>query len=182
MLIIDNNDEALAYIDRQPSTSTLAYYKLDSTTKLTDKMGNYNLTNTGGVTFGTNQGVDCAYFNGASNSQLYNSSMSFSARPTQTVLIWFYVSSNNSNVYQTIYHIGTTNSTGKLGTWFKYNLGLCIGSRAGGYESIKSGNVNGSRHCLANVTNGSSCVQYLDGVEYQTYNNSLTNAQTALYV
>lgn len=58
----------------QPWANTIVYYPLDSTNTVNDLSWNwYNLTNAWWVTFGTNEWVDCAYFNG---SYLYYSSLS----------------------------------------------------------------------------------------------------------
>lgn len=165
----------------QPWANTIAYYPLKSNTN--DYSWNwYNLTNLWNVTFGTYQWVNCAIFNGTSNSQLYNTSISYSAYPTQTVAVWIYVTWTSSGVYQTIYHIGTAIRYWKLGTWFNYNTWLCLWSWDGQYESVKAWNINWAWHLLVNVTSGSSSVQYLDWVEYQTFTNSLSYTQTWLYV
>ena len=166
-----------------PWSNTVAYYPLTSSSTIQDKSwNNKTLTNVWNVAFWTYAWVNCAYFNGTSNSQLYNTSISFSAYPTQTVLVWMYITWTSSSVYQTIYHIWTTAKTGKLGSWFKYWTWLCIGSWYWWYESIKSWNINGSWHLLVNVTNWTSSTQYLDWVLYQSLTNSLSDTQTWLYI
>lgn len=168
-----------------PWANTVAYYPLTSftTTNDTKSIGTkYNLTNWGDVTFGTYQWVSCAYFNGTSNSKLYNTSVSFSAYPTQTVCFRFYINSTSTSVYQILYHIGTSSPNGKLGSWFKYNTWLSISSRDGGYESVKSWNITWAWHLLTNVTSWSSSIQYLDGQLYQTFTNSLSGTQNQLYI
>lgn len=165
----------------KPWANTVAYYPLTSITTTTDSQWTYNLTNGGNVVFGTYQWVDCASFNGTSSSMLSNTSLSFPSSPTQTVSVWMYISWTG-NVYQTIYHIWTTSRTWKLWSWFYYNTWLSISSWYGWYESIKAWNVNWAWHLLTNVTNWTSSVQYLDGVEYQSFTNSLTNTQTQLRV
>ena len=166
-----------------PGSNTIAYYPLTSSSTIQDKSWNdRNLINTGSVVFWTYQWVNCAYFNWTSNSQLYNTSISFSAYPTQTVLVWMYISWTSTSVYQTIYHTWTTAKTGKLGSWFKYWTWICIWSWYWWYESIKSWNINGSWHLLVNVTNWTSSTQYLDWALYQSLTNSLSYTQTWLYI
>lgn len=165
-----------------PWSNTIAYYPLTSSTTTTDQKWTYNLTNAWNVVFWTYQWVSCAYFNWTTTSQLYNTSLSFAARPTQTVLVWMYISWTSTSVYQTIYHTWITSKTGKLGSWFKYWTWLCIGSWYWWYESIKSWNINGSWHLLVNVTNWTSSTQYLDWALYQSLTNSLSDTQTWLYI
>lgn len=69
----------------KPSSSTLAYYPLTSTTTVNDQSGNNrNLTNAN-VTFGSYKGVNCAYFNGSS-SALY---ATMPSNPQALTLSWW---------------------------------------------------------------------------------------------
>ena len=166
----------------QPWVNTVAYYPLTSFFTVNDIVGNYNLTNTWDVSFGTYQWVNCAYFNWTTNSQLYNTSLSFPSYPTQTVLVWMYIDWTG-NIYQTIYHIWTTPQNWWLGSWYKQsNTSLSLSSWAVRYESTKAWNLNWSWHLLTNVTNWNSSIQYIDGQQYQTFTNSLSATQTWLYI
>lgn len=169
----------------KPWANTVAYYPLTSFFNVNDIMGNYNLTNRWNVSFGTYQWQDCAYFNWTTNSQLYNTSLSFQAYPEQTVLVRMYTTST-SHVYQILYHIWTAGPNWKLGSWYNYYFNsaptLAISSWSEGYESTKVWDLNWSWHLVANVTNWTSSIQYLDGVLYQSFTNSLSATQTWLYV
>lgn len=170
---------------REPWANTVAYYPLTATTTINDKKPTgtkYNLTNWGNVAFGTYQWVSCAYFNGTSNSKLYNTSVSFSAYPTQTVCFRVYINSTSTSVYQILHHIWTSSPNGKLWSWFKYDTWLAISSWNSSYESVKSWNITWAWHLITNVTNWNSSIQYLDGWQYQIFTNSLTAAQSQLYI
>lgn len=85
-----------------PWSNTLAYRPLTSTTTVNDQSGNnYNLTNTGSVTFWTYKGVDCAYF---SWSNKLTTTSFVSNQQAVTVSCWVYFIrngySNNWNYNQ----------------------------------------------------------------------------------
>ena len=170
---------------RTPWANTVAYYPLNSTDTTSDMKGTgiaYDLTNVGSVTFWTNQWVDCAAFDGTTNSQLYNSSLSFPAMPSQTVLFRAYITWTATYVYQTLYHIWLTPQTWKLWAWFKYDTWLCIGCWYWGYEAIKPWNINWAWHLIANVADWVVGTQYLDGNQYQIVGLNLSDVQQSIYV
>ena len=76
-------------------TNAVAYYPLNSTTTTSDTSWNWNnLTKSWTVTFGTYEGVDCAYFNGG---YLYiNKSLILWSNP-RTISCWFYRTSAVAN-------------------------------------------------------------------------------------
>ena len=171
----------------QPWVNTLAYYPLTSTTTVNDQAWNYDLTNLWSVTFGINNWVDCWLFDSTTNSKLTNSSLSFSAYPTQTVSVWMYITWTDTSNYQTIYAIWSVARTWKLWSWYHYGSAsdswLALSSFYGGYEVVKNTvTIINWWHLLTNVTNGSSSVQYLDGQLYQNLTNSLSATQTGLVV
>lgn len=164
-----------------PWSNTLAYYPLTSVTTTSDRSWNsYTLTNNA-VTFWVNQWVDCAYFWQNGGTKLVNTSISFSANPTQTVAVRMYIETPQVR-YETIYHIGTSTWNWWLGSRYNKNLWLCIWEWDTSYESVKSGDLSNAWHLLVNTTNWNSSIQYIDWVQYQTLTNNLPNAQTWLYI
>ena len=80
-----------AYIGeyRVPWVNTIAYYPLNSTTTVNDMSGNNrNLTNNN-VTFWTNAGVSCAYFNGSNGSLTTTSLTTATMTTNHTISLWF---------------------------------------------------------------------------------------------
>ena len=84
-----------------PTSNTVAYYPLTSTSTVNDMSGNNrNLTNGWSVTFWTYKWVNCAYFSWS--NYLYNSNL-YSNQNALTVSWWEYYVNNwfvNSNVFR----------------------------------------------------------------------------------
>lgn len=183
-IIIVQSDSIATSFDRTPDWNTISYYKLNSITTTNDQKWNYNLTNKWSVIFWEYQWVDCARFPWTDlNSVLYNSSMSFSSRPTQTVALWFYITWTNEDYFQFIYSIGQTTWTWMLWAWYKHSwspVWLALTSWTWSTEVVKKWNLTNWRHCLMNITNWSTSYQYIDNMLYQSYTNSLTWTQTWL--
>ena len=134
------------------------------------------------VVFWEYQGVDCAKFPWTTlNSMLKNTSLSFQARPQQTVALRFYITWTATDDFQCLYEIWSVNWTWLLWSWYKHSWSpnwLSLSWFTWSTEVIKSGNLINWWHCLMNITNWSSSVQYLDNVLYQSFTNSLTWVQT----
>ena len=171
-----------AYFDRTPTENTIAYYKLDSINTTIDQKWNYNLTNAWSVVFGEYQGVDCARFPWTStNSMLYNSSMSFSSKPKQTVALRFYITWTDTSYFQFLYAIWQTLWSWMLWAWYKHwwdPIWLALTCWTWSTEVVKKWNLTNWRHCLMNITDWNTSYQYIDNVLYQSYTNSLTWTQT----
>lgn len=87
MSIIDCNEEASGYMQRKPTASTVAYYKLISSFN-DDSWNNHNPTSTvwgSNISFTTKDGVDCAYCNWWSVWVYYNN---FNFSTWNGVLTW----------------------------------------------------------------------------------------------
>lgn len=166
-----------------PNSNTVAYYPFTSETTINDMKKDwtlYNLTNEWWVSFWTRNWVDCAYFDWGNSARLYNTALSFPAYPVQTVVERFYIEGTNSN-YQVLYEIWWTTKTGLLWSWYNHSIWLALWSRDWSYEVIKSWDITWWRHCLMNITNWNSSVQYLDNVLYQTFTNGLSWTQSWIY-
>ena len=78
-----------------PWANTVAYYPLTSTTTVNDQSGNnYNLTNTGSVTFWTYKWVNCASFSG---SNFLKYSLSYDKRAVTFSWWGYYIRKNTNN-------------------------------------------------------------------------------------
>lgn len=105
-----------------PSSDTLAYYPLNSTSTLNDmSWNNYTLTNSWSVAFGVNQWVDCAWFTSWWSSSwsrwLYRTSDTM-ITPQSTDLtfhVWLYKWSET--MYYNPRIIGRYNSSGAIFTY-----------------------------------------------------------------
>lgn len=169
-----------------PTNNTVAYYKLKSSTTINDETWNYNLTNMWAVSFWEYQWVDCAIFPWTStNSQLKNTAMTFSARPQQSVALWFYITWTYQDYFQCIYEIWHKNWNNLLWSWYKHSWSpnwLSLSWFTWASEVVKSWNLINWWHCLMNITNWSSSVQYLDNVLYQSMTNQLTWEQNWIWI
>lgn len=101
-----------------PTVNTVAYYPLNSTTTVNDKSWNSkNMTSSWTVTFWTNGGVDCAYFNGG---YLYiNESLILGANP-RTISCWFN-RQNTPSQWGAFWGMGTASSENWITVYLHWN-------------------------------------------------------------
>lgn len=162
MLFIESNEEASQYFGRKPWENTIAYYPLDSQSALLDKSWNwYNLTKNWNITFGENQGVNCAnYMNWG---YLYNTSIWISNNViTFNFRVW--CSNTTTSHYSTRFSLWTVRW--RMLSW-RYNS-KHNGSKYVSIwelwqpESLVPWDVWEARHHIACVWNWSWWILYID--------------------
>jgi len=162
---------------------TVAYYKLDSNTKLNDETSHrYTLTNQNWVTFWNFNWVDCAFFNNNSSSEtwvgLYTDA--FWLAENMTVSLWFYpISFPHVHLCQFQFWTGTRWSV--LWTWINnanWTRNACIWAW-GSPETITSWvpAYEWKRHHLVVTKQWTSYKMYIDNVLVATLSANISVPQ-----
>lgn len=150
---------------REPWENTVAYYPLTSTSTVNEQSWKSKTLTNSGVTFGTYQWVDCAYFDGS--HYLYNNT-SYGISWPFTVMAWlWYINKGNSYASDPRYY-----SCNNLNVWVYVNTNNTVGY-SGGNTSYSL--PNNSWWVLLTVTyDGTICKLYAN------WNNENTTSVWAI--
>lgn len=186
MLIINSNDEALAYLDRQPGTNTIAYFPLED--NVTDKVQGLTLT-TSWVkeTLGRTFTATTTFSNRNTTSPTkfisvfikINSGLNGTSCCTQLFDLGTtpccYVTSHSDSVFRDTVHYNNGSSRPRANTWIqqgrRYHLAY------GYYNGTIVMRVNGVK-----TTIGSNCITTGGGNDFIRINGAGLNITVSKYI
>ena len=174
MLIINNNPEAINYLDRKPGENTIAYYPLTSESGLLDMSGNWHdltLPN-GAVTYDFTE-FDRGIYNGGKPMR-YGNLGTFDGSTWKFTVSFMFKSTANSWLFRfTNFWNGDRNNFDASTASGQIAASIYTGSSAT-RPNWGTWLDNGNRHHIVITKNGSTYSWYQDGELKSTWTNSTT--------